>query len=287
MKRVGLFLHAQRAEAVDVARTLAGVLRARGIEVTALPGDAARIDSPDVAALEAFPRGLDLVFVLGGDGTLLRAAQAVSDHSIPLLGVNLGRLGFLSELERGELEGGLARVLEQGFEVEERMVLEGEVLEGGRATPVWALNDVIVAKGVVGRAIRIAVSIGGEPFVSWAADGLIVSTPTGSTAYSFSAGGPVVSPRLDCIILTPVSPHGLFARSVIVPPDEPVTVRVLPDPDQASLSADGGPAVPLAPGAEVQIRAGKNRARLAKVEPAPFWRLVRSKFDLPELGDAR
>jgi NAD+ kinase len=143
-----------------------------------------------------------------------------------------------------------------------------------------ALNDIIVAKVATGRAIRLAVSIGGEPLVSWAADGIIIATATGSTAYSFSAGGPVVSPHIDCIVVTPVSPHGLFDRSVIVPPDEEVVLDLMGELDPASLSADGLPAMKLAPGAQVRLRAGKDRIRLAKLEPRPFWRLVREKFHL-------
>ena len=138
----------------------------------------------------------------------------------------------------------------------------------------------IVAKVATGRAVRLGVTIGGERLISWAADGVIVATPTGSTAYSFSAGGPVVSPHIDCIVVTPVSPHGLFARSVIVPPDEEVELALEGERDPASLSADGLPAIKLAPGARVRLRAGKDRIRLAKLEPRPFWRLVREKFHL-------
>lgn len=280
MKRVGFVMHGERREAVLVGRRLADQLVARGIEVQAAPSDAARLEHADVVASETFPEGLDLVFVLGGDGTLLRAARLVFDHAIPLLGVNLGRLGFLSELERTDVEDGLARILDDGFQVEERTVLRGEVDDEGTITPVWALNDIIVEKVDIGRAIRLEVAIGGEAFVSWYADGLIVATSTGSTAYSFSAGGPVVSPQLDLMLVTPVAPHGLFDRTLVVPPDEEVTVRVIPDPDAAALSADGGPGLPLSSGAEVRVRTG-GRIKLAKVEPAPFWRLVREKFGLP------
>jgi len=280
VKRVGLVMHGERAEAVVIGRELADALVARGIEVHAAPSDAARIAHSDVVAAETFPEGLDLVFVLGGDGTLLRAAQVVADHGIPLLGVNLGRLGFLTEVERGEVQTGLLRILDDGFTIEERSVLHGEIREAGSTTTVWALNDVIIEKVDIGRAIRLAVSIGGEPFVSWYTDGLIVSTATGSTAYSFSAGGPVVSPRLDLMLVTPVAPHGLFDRTIVVPPDEEVLVRLLPEQEKGALSADGRPGLPLSSGAEVRVRIG-GRIKLAKVEPAPFWRLVREKFGLP------
>jgi len=280
VKRAGVILHAERDQAVTTARALIETLLSRGVDVWALDGDADRIGLPGINATPAMPQDLDLVIVFGGDGTLLRAAEAVGRSGVPLLGINFGHLGFLSELERSELDDGLKRLLDNGFIVEERLVLEAEVDHGDRVETLRALNDVIVAKVATGRAVRLGVTIGGERLISWAADGVIVATPTGSTAYSFSAGGPVVSPHIDCIVVTPVSPHGLFARSVIVPPDEEVELALEGERDPASLSADGLPAIKLAPGARVRLRAGKDRIRLAKLEPRPFWRLVREKFHL-------
>jgi NAD+ kinase len=280
MKRAGVVLHAGRPEAATTARALVETLASRRVAVWALNADAKRIDLPAVNAVETFPEDLDIVFVFGGDGTLLRAAEAVGRSGVPLLGVNFGHLGFLSELERSELDDGLKQLLDNGFSVEERLVLEAEVDHGDRVDTLRALNDIIVAKVATGRAIRLALSIGGEPLVAWAADGIIVATATGSTAYSFSAGGPVVSPHIDCIVVTPVSPHGLFNRSIIVPPDEEVVLHLMGELDPASLSADGLPATKLAAGAQVRLRAGKDRIRLAKLEPRPFWRLVREKFHL-------
>jgi NAD+ kinase len=277
VKRVGLVLHAGRPEAAQTAGWLARAFTGRGVEVYANEADAARTGDPAVIGAAEFPEELDLVLVLGGDGTLLRAVETVGERG-PLLGINFGHLGFLSELERAELEDALPRVIDEGFTVDERMLLEASV---GDDPPVRALNDVIVAKVDIGRSIRLAVSIGGEPFVAWAADGIIVATATGSTAYSFSAGGPVVSPRLECMVVTPVSAHGLFTRSVVVPPDEEVGIHLLPDADIASMSVDGGPAVSLDPGAHVTVRSAPEKVRLAKLDPAPFWRLVREKFLLP------
>jgi len=280
VKRAGVILHAERDEAATTARALVQTLVDRGVQVWALEGDDRRIDVDGINAAPELPDDLDLVFVFGGDGTLLRAAEAVGRSGVPLLGINFGHLGFLSELERSDLDDGLKRLLDNGFIVEDRLVLEAEVDQDGRLETLRALNDIIVAKVTTGRAVRLAVSLGGEPLVSWAADGVIVATPTGSTAYSFSAGGPVVSPHIDCIIVTPVSPHGLFARSVIVPPDEDVELLLHGTYDAASLSADGLPAIKLSPGARVRIRAAKDRIRLAKLQPRPFWRLVREKFHL-------
>ena len=280
MKRAGVILHAERDEAASTARALVQTLVDRGVDVWALEGDDRRMGVNGINAAPELPDDLDLVFVFGGDGTLLRAAEAVGRSGVPLLGINFGHLGFLSELERSDLDEGLKRLLDNGFIVEDRLVLEAEVHDGGRVETLRALNDIIVAKVTTGRAVRLAVSLGGEPLVSWAADGVIVASPTGSTAYSFSAGGPVVSPHIDCIIVTPVSPHGLFARSVIAPPGEDVELLLQGTEDAASLSADGLPAIKLSPGARVRIRAAKDRIRLAKLQPRPFWRLVREKFHL-------
>jgi NAD+ kinase len=284
VKRVGLFLHGDRAEAEAMGRWLASSLASRGIAVCALAPDAARLGEPVTVVDEAgFGSDLDLVFVLGGDGTLLRAAAMVVPTGAPLLGVNLGRLGFLAEIERGELEAALDRIINEGFDVEERMTLEGEVEQGGEVVERFiAINDIIASKTIPGRLIKLGLAIGGEMFTTVAADGLIVATPTGSTAYSFSAHGPIVSPQLDCLIVTPVAPHTLFDRSMVVSRNEAVTITVLPDPDAVSLSIDGRKAVELTTGALVRVRAASRRLRLAKVDSSPFWQLVREKFRLPD-----
>ena len=284
MKRVALFLHGDRAEAETTGRWLTKELTARGIDVCALTADASRLGEPVQAIDEAdVGRDLDLIFVLGGDGTLLRAAAIAVPSGTPLLGVNLGRLGFLAELERGELEAALDRICKDGFEVESRMTLEGEVVFGGETLETFtAVNDIIVSKVAPGRLIKLDVSLDGEPFTTFAADGLVVATPTGSTAYSFSAHGPVVSPGLDCLILTPVSPHMLFDRAIVVAPREEIVITVMPDLDAVSLSTDGRKESAVPVGARVQVRAGARRLNLAKVEGQPFWRLVREKFRLPD-----
>jgi NAD+ kinase len=284
VKRAALFMHGDRRDAETTGLRLARALADRGIEVVALPLDAARLGAPVVAVDEsAFGVDTDLVFVLGGDGTLLRAGAMAVRAGVPLLGVNLGRLGFLAELERGEFEAALDRVCEQGFDIEERMTLEGDVVVGATITDHFVgLNDIIVSKIEPGRLIKLDVAIAGEPFTVVAADGVIVATPTGSTAYSFSAHGPIVSPQLDCLILTPVSPHMLFDRALVVGPGEEICITVMPDPDAVSLSVDGRRGIELVAGAEVRVRAGQQRLRLAKVAAAPFWRLVREKFRLPD-----
>ena len=284
MKRAGIFLHGDRAEAETIGRWLTGALASRGVEVCALPPDAARLGGPAIPVDEAgFGEGLEIIFVLGGDGTLLRAAALAVPSGAPLLAVNLGRLGFLADIERDQLDAALDRVCGAGFAVEERMTLEGQVLHAGEVAERFiAINDIIVSKVEPGRLIKLGLAIGGEPFTTVAADGLVVATPTGSTAYSFSAHGPIVSPLMDCLVLTPVAPHTLFDRSMIVSAAEEVAITVLQDPDAVSLSVDGRKGPELAAGTIVQVRASARRLKLAKVEGAPFWRLVREKFRLPD-----
>jgi NAD+ kinase len=288
VKRAGIVLHGSRAAAAEVGRDLAAALASNGVAVVALPEDAERLGpTADAAGPEHFGEGLDIAFVLGGDGTMLRAAALVASAGTPLLGVNLGRLGFLTQIERDELQAAVQTILEHGFDTEERMTLEGEVCTDGRVSErLWALNDVIVEKLSPGRLINLGVTIGGAPFTSFGADGLIVATPTGSTAYSFSAHGPVVSPTLDCVLLTPVSAHMLFDRSIVVGPREEICITVLPDPDAVSLSLDGRKGMELVTGAEVRVRGGSTRVRLAKLGAKPFWTLVRTKFGLKGAGEA-
>jgi NAD+ kinase len=276
VKRIGVVLHATRERAADVAGQLAAALGARGVESVALAPDAARV--PGTLEVTALDATLDLVIAFGGDGTLLRAAELVGDSGTPVLGINLGRLGFLSALEAHDLGAAADRLIADGLHVEERAVVSASI-DGG--PPVRALNDIIVEKQHAGRSIRLLVAIDSEPLVAWAADGVIVATPTGSTAYSMSAGGPIVSPRVACLVVTPVAPHGLFARSIVVPDDEAIDLRLTDESEPAGLSADGRPAVPLGPGARVAIRSAEHRVRLARLERSSFWRLLRDKFGLP------
>ena len=282
MKRAGIVLHGTRAAAAEVGRMLAEQLVARGVSVVAVPDDGERLgQAVDIVAAERLGERTDLVFVLGGDGTMLRAASLVAASGTPLLGVNLGRLGFLTHIERDELDDVLERLVRDEYEVEERMTLEGEVIMHGEiAERIWAFNDVIIEKLSPGRLIKLSVAIDEVPFTSLAADGLIVSSPTGSTAYSFSAHGPVVSPQLDCLIATPVSAHMLFDRSIVISPRETFTITVLPDCDAVSLSLDGRKGVELATGAVIHVRAGASRVRMARVTATPFWTIVRTKFGL-------
>lgn len=284
MKTAAIVLHADRSESVEVGRRLAAALDARGVRVSATPEDAARLKDSVASISDAdLDTGFDLMFALGGDGTFLHAAQMAIRSGTPLLGVNLGRIGFLSALERHALDDALVdTIIGRDLQITERLTVECEIVVAGEVTHrLWALNDISISKLEPGRLIKLRLAIDGEPFANLSADGIIVSTPTGSTAYSFSAGGPIVSPAVDCLIVTPVSPHLFFDRSIVVGPGEEVQVTILPDPDSVGVSPDGRPWVEAGPGSLVRVRPAARRLRLAVVEPAPFWRLVRTKFGLP------
>ena len=225
----------------------------------------------------------DVLVVLGGDGTFLRAARAVIQVDVPLLGVNLGKVGFLSKVEANELESVLTKLQDGQYTVDERMALEARVLTGGRpgAGQVHhAFNDVVVARGALARVVRIDVAIGASHLATFIADGLVVSSPTGSTGYSFSAGGPVVDPLSRNLIVTPIAGYLSAIRSVVVGPSQVVSCRVV-DATEAIVSIDGREDLPLGVGDVVEVRALERPIRL--VEPVgvqPFWDLFRHKVEL-------
>jgi NAD+ kinase len=293
VEAVGLVPHRERAVARDLARRARTWLEERGVEVRVPEADAAPAGLEDCAVdASSFAKGLDLVLSIGGDGTMLRTVQLVYPEPVPILGVNAGQLGYLSAVEASELEAALPRLLRGEFEVSERMVLEVVVLRGSdepgaagargavRQTE-YALNEAVLEKVGAGRLIRLLVSINGTAFTTYAADGVIVATPTGSTAYSFSARGPIVSPRHRCLLLTPVSPHMLFDRSLVLGADEELALLVT-DGRPVSLTIDGREALELASGETVLCRAAPVAARLVARRPDDFHQLLKAKFGLTD-----
>lgn len=275
--KVLLVLHPARHEAVALAATARTWLEAHGHEVAvyddSLPEDAE----------------VDFAISLGGDGTMLRTVQLALRRGAPVLGINLGRMGYLAEVEPAGLEPALARIVKGDYVVQERMVLEVEVDAGARSLPagaappprLLALNEVIVEKTAPGHTIRVAVAIGGRPFLNYVADGLLACTPTGSTAYNLSARGPVVSPQLRAIVLTPVAPHLVFDRSLVLEPEEGVEMTLI-DGHAAAAVIDGTILVPLAPGARVTCRAAEETAKLVTFGDFDFHTVLRSRFSLTD-----
>jgi NAD+ kinase len=283
MSRVGLVPHRERPVALELARRSAAWLVERGVEVR-VPSDLAAAAELDAYAVDgdAFAKDLDLAISLGGDGTMLYTVQLVYPSAVPLLGVNVGMLGYLSELEPGELEEWLPRLLAGDFEVSERMMLAVDVTAGGVIRDSWyALNEAVVEKLRSGHLVYLDVSINGTAFTSYAADGLIVATPTGTTAYSFSAGGPIVSPDLRCLTLTPISPHMLFDRSLVLAEHEELLLDVSKGRNVA-LTIDGRELGELCSGDRIRCRVAPEPLRLVSVRPRDFHQILKTKFDLPD-----
>jgi len=229
---------------------------------------------------------LELAVVLGGDGTILKAAELVRNSQTPLLGINLGHVGFLAESEKNEISSTMARVVAKDYLVKERMTLDVAVkLDGKEVYRTWALNEATVEKSARERMLEVVVEVDGRPLSSFGCDGIVVSTPTGSTAYAFSGGGPVVWPSVDALLMVPLSAHALFARPLVISPNSLVAVEVLQRSAGAGvLWCDGRRSTDLPVGARVEVRKSDKPVRLARLSQGPFTdRLVR-KFSLPVEG---
>ena len=277
--RFGFVVHGGRPAAIEAASRLVAWCRERGITTRCLKARDIGADETEEAA--RFPEGLDLVISFGGDGTLLRAALQANRADVPLLGVNVGRLGFLTETVPEEAPDVLESFLEGDIDVQERLALVAEAEGAPWDEPEWALNEVIVEKTSRHRLVTLAAMVGEDPVTTFSADGVIVATPTGSTAYSFSARGPIVSPRLQCLVLTPVSPHMVFDRPLVLALDEHVTLEVKGE-EPGLLSADGRPGLELPIGSRVRIRRADRPARLLRRKDSEtFYSLLRRKFALP------
>jgi NAD+ kinase len=274
--RIGFAYNPTSEAAVELRERAEGWCRMRGIEHWA-----AQAQDFDLLCREL--ETTDVLLVLGGDGTLLRAARAVIQVDVPLLGVNLGKIGFLSKVEATELEPVLAKLASGDYTIDPRMALEARILKDGLegdAAVHHALNDIVVARGALVRVTRLDVAIGPTHVATFIADGLVVSSPTGSTGYSFSAGGPIVAPDSRNLIVTPIAAYLSTVRSVVVGPDQVVRCRIV-DATEAIVSIDGREDVPAAVGDIVEVRALARPVRL--VAPAgsqPFWDLFRRKVEL-------
>ena len=273
VRTVGLVAHPSRETAARLAAQASERLAAHGIEVRSLISDGGSDLDTD---------GLDIVISLGGDGTMLRAVDTAYEAGVPVLGVNVGQMGYLTEVEPSEFGAALDRLIADDFEVAERMVLEITVESAGSAQGRWfALNEAVLEKVHTGRLARLEVDINGSFFTTYAADGVIVATPTGSTAYSFSARGPIVSPRHRCLLLTPVSPHMLFDRSFVLAPEETLRFTVCDD-RSVVLTADGRELGELAAGDTVSCRGGDRPARIVTFAPRDFHQILKAKFGLAD-----
>ncbi len=286
-RRILLVAHPRRVEAQQFAGDVADRLRAAGLEVALLPDAAEALivgASPHTVTVDPDDpaRGCELVFVLGGDGAILRGAALSRGTDAPLLGVNLGHVGFLAEAEREKLGETVERIVARDYVVEERMTLEVTAThEGNVIARNWALNEVTVEKAAREGMLEVTLEIDGRPLSTWGCDGVVIATPTGSTAYAFSAGGPVVWPDVEAMVVVPISAHALFARPLVVGPSAELAIELVADPDgSAVMWCDGSRTVDLPPGARVDVCRSETPVRLARLSDWPFADRLVAKFDL-------
>lgn len=285
--------HAHRPETVIAAVRVIEALRAAG----ALPV----LSADDLAGLEpSIPPGplatlgvevavadVELAVVLGGDGTILRAAELVREGTAPVLGINMGHVGFLAEIERDDMDEAVRRVIDRDYDVEDRLALQVRVKDrvGAVIYETWALNEATVEKASRERMLEVVIEIDGRPLSSFGCDGVVVSTPTGSTAYNFSAGGPVIWPGVEAISVVPLSAHALFAKPLVVAPGHSVAIELLERTNGTGiLWCDGRRSHDLPPGARVVVRRSSKPVRLARLHPAAFTDRLVQKFRLPVEG---
>ncbi len=283
MRRVGVLLNPSRfasyPQAGELLRDTLGVLTGRGAVVRLNGAGATAAGRPDLSASDsALVEDGDLLVVVGGDGTILSAARLAAGR-VPILGVNIGGFGFLAEMPLSELPSGIAEVLKGTIVIDDRAMLEAEIVgDFGVRRRCLALNDMVVGKIGVARVIRVATWVNDEHLSTYPADGVIVATPTGSTAYSLSAGGPIVHPQVDVIIVTPISPHMLTARPVVVSGGATVTVEAIGAAEDVSLSVDGQESHALLSGERVMVRRAAARTRLVRRSAPSFYSILRKKL---------
>jgi NAD+ kinase len=287
-RRVLLVTHTGRPEAVVAAQEMSTGLRAAGLRVAVLPDEADALDGEGVVVADGDEpaAGCEMVVVLGGDGTILRGAELVRGTQAPLLGVNLGHVGFLAESERDDIALTAQRVVDRDYDVEERMTLDITIRRGSEVLHrCWALNEATVEKAARERMLEVVVEVDDRPLSRFGADGVVMATPTGSTAYSFSAGGPVVWPEVDALLLVPISAHALFARPLVVGPSSRLAVEVQCDTEGIGvLWCDGRRRYELLPGARIEAVRGDLPVRLARLSKGPFTDRLVAKFRLPVSG---
>ena len=280
---VGLVPHPHRELARALARDAVTWFGERGVAVRIPPEEAAAVGlSEHGCEPGALLDGLDVAISLGGDGTMLRTVDLVGDSGVAVVGVNVGQMGYLAEVDPAHLGDTFTRLVEGDYDIDERMMLAVTVSSAGEAQGAWsALNEAVVEKSRTGRLARLAVDINGTPFTTYAADGVIVATPTGSTAYSLSARGPIVSPRIRCLLLTPVSPHMLFDRALVLDGTEELRFEVTGD-EPVQLTLDGQTRGELAVGDAVTFTAGPHPARIATFGLRDFHQILKAKFGLAD-----
>ena len=284
MSVVSMMLHAERAEAVELAAQIASYLSEAGHSVRLLDDDAQAINRAEFRSGQGdLAKGADLAVSIGGDGTMLRTFELVASFDVPVLGINVGHLGYLTEFEADEAQNAIDRALAGHLRIEERLMVQGRVERSDGSTDgAWiGLNEAVLEKKAQGHTVRLEVMIDGSPFATYAGDGLIVSTPTGSTAYNLSARGSIVAPTHSSLQLTPVAPHMLFDRSLVLRPDTEIRISVVGH-REANLSIDGRSVAALADGDVMIATRADTIARLVTSGSGSFQQVLKQKFGLKD-----
>ena len=288
MTRVALLVtHTGRRGSSGHAHTVAKDLVDAGFEVRVIAEEAAVLDLPGVVPVTgvAAADGVEIVLALGGDGTLLRAAELARPAAAPLLGINLGRVGFLAETEPDALPETVRHIVRRQYRVEHRLTVDVGVWLGDElAGESWALNEASLEKAGQAKMIEVVLLVDGRPLTSFGCDGVLCATPTGSTAYAFSSGGPVVWPEVEALLVVPNSAHALFAKPLVTAPDSVISVQLADSGHDAVLFCDGRRTIPVPPGARVEVRRGAQDVHIARIHPKPFSERLVAKFQLPVQG---
>ena len=289
-QRVLLVINPGKDEVRHLAVEVASAFTSRGIAVCMAEDDLENWDGPTrpvvdiVRADERASDGCDVVVVLGGDGTILRGAERARATGAPVIGVTLGHVGFLAEAESEDIADVVEAVAKRNWHVEERLALDIRVTQAGvQQASTWALNEVSLEKIARQRMIDVVVEVDGRPLSRWGCDGVVAATPTGSTAYAFSAGGPVVWPEVSALLVVPLSAHALFSRPLVISPSSVVAFELQPGSD-AVLCADGRRTIDITGGARIEVRASSRPVRLGRILDAPFTDRLVAKFALPVQG---
>ncbi|NLY91451.1 MAG: NAD(+)/NADH kinase [Firmicutes bacterium] len=279
MKRIGVFPLFEKPEAVKVAVKLIALLQEAGFRVVMEEESAERLGVAELGLLEEeLPAGLDYGVVLGGDGALLSLARRLYPREIPIFGINLGHLGFLTEVEDKELELAVNQLRNGQFTLEDRIMVSAEVTRGeDRRACLVGLNDIVLTKGIFARMVRLELLIDGFFTGQLAADGLIISTPTGSTAYSLSAGGPIVAPQLSALVLTPICAHSLFNRPLVVGSNSVIEIKFAAPPLEVLLTADGQESLALEAEDRIKIYAAPHKTKFIRFKEKSFYHILREK----------
>ncbi|MCL5292316.1 MAG: NAD(+)/NADH kinase [Actinobacteria bacterium] len=276
--RVAIVPHLGKAKVGEVANQMISWLEERKIKVFLSAAEAAQLGRDELGQAEGIFPDADILVSLGGDGTILRSVRLLRGKKIPIIGVNLGTLGFLSTVEVSELFWVMEKVLSGDYVVDERMMLECRIFyASGEQKRLLALNEVVIERGERQRMIQIDVTINGDFFNKYTADGLILATPTGSTAYSFSAGGPVVAPTNEVVVMTPISPHSLFGRSVILHPNDKVKIDI-PEAIETSVGIDGIVVAKSALVEGITVKRADEKTLLVRVNGPDFYSTFRKKL---------